>query len=456
MSDHKDFTQGKLLGPFLLFSIPIIFALFLQSMYGAIDLLVVGRFSAPSEVSAVSTGSQVMTMLTSLTSSLAMGITVFLSEKIGEKKGEEGGRIVGNGIFLFLIFGIILTAVITLAASPISSLMNAPAEAFSSTVKYLRICGCGCIVIILYNLIGSIFRGIGDSKTPLITVFIAACFNIAGDLILVAGFHLGAAGAAIATVAAQLISVIISWKMIQKKALPFTFQWKYLKPVRFILKKILAIGTPISLQDLLVSLSFLIILAIVNAIGVVASAGVGIGEKVVIFLIMIPISFMQSMAVFVAQNRGARCLDRAWLILRYASGVAFLFGVAMFVLAFFFGDKLAALFVSDPAIIAAAFEYLKSYGIDCLLTCFMFILIGFLNGMEMTRFVMIQGILGAFFVRVPISFLMSRQEPVSLFHIGLATPASSAVQIVICLIALLWLRKKINAEKTGASTKSRT
>ena len=137
-------------------------------------------------------------------------------------------------------------------------------------------------------------------------------------------------------------------------------------------------------------------------------------------------------------------------------GFGLLFGVAMFVLAFFFGDKLAALFVSDPAIIAAAFEYLKSYGIDCLLTCFMFILIGFLNGMEMTRFVMIQGILGAFFVRVPISFLMSKQEPVSLFHIGLATPASSAVQIVICLIALLWLRKKINAEKTGASTKSRT
>ena len=443
MGKDRDFTSGKILGPFLLFSIPIIFALFLQFLYGAIDLMIVGKFSDPTEVSAVATGSQIMTMLTTLTSSLAMGVTIFLGEKIGEKKGNEAGLITGNGIFLFLVFGIALTVVMSVGAVAFSGLMNAPAQAFQSTVYYVRVCGLGSIVIVLYNLIGSIFRGLGDSRTPLITVIIATCCNVVGDLLLVAVFHMGALGAAIATVAAQLISVLASWWMIKRKDLPFVMTRQSLRPNKEILKKILGLGTPIALQDFLVNLSFLIILAIVNVLGVAPSAGVGISERIVTLLMLVPIALMQSMSAFVAQNRGAKRYDRAWKVLQYSIVVSTVFGVVMFILAFFYGDVLAKFFVDDPSVIAAAADYMKAYGVDCLLTCFMFCLIGFLNGMELTKLVMVQGIIGAFFVRVPISFIMSRQEPVSLFHIGLATPASSTVQIAICVIALLWLKRKI-------------
>lgn len=439
----RDFTSGKILGPFLLFSIPIIFALFLQFLYGAIDLMIVGKFSEASEVSAVSTGSQIMMMLTTLTSSLAMGVTIFLGEKIGEKKGQDAGVIAGNGIFLFVMVGIALTIVMAIGAVPFSGLINTPAEAFQATVHYVRICGLGSIVIVLYNLIGSIFRGLGDSRTPLITVIIAACCNVVGDLVLVAVFQMGAFGAAIATVAAQFVSVVASWWMIKRKDLPFVMTRKSLRPKKEILSKILILGTPIALQDLLVNFSFLIILAIVNALGVSASAGVGISERVVTLLMLVPIAFMQSMSAFVAQNRGAKRYDRTWKVLRIAIVLSVIYGAAMFGLAFFDGDMLARIFVDDLQVIEAAADYLKAYGIDCLLTCFLFCLIGFLNGMEMTKLVMVQGIAGAFLVRVPISFLMSRQEPVSLFHIGLATPTSSAVQIVICVIALLLLRKKL-------------
>ena len=199
MAEQKNFTEGKILVPLLKFAIPVLFALFLQSLYGAVDLMIVGKFADPADVSGVSTGSQIKMTLTNLVSSLSMGMTVFLGQKIGERKASEGGVIVANGIKLFLSIGIFLTVFISLMAGNLANIMNAPKEAFDLTVSYIRICVAGAIVIITYNLIGSIFRGLGDSVTPLITVAIACVCNIAGDLILVAGFDMGTKGAAIAT-----------------------------------------------------------------------------------------------------------------------------------------------------------------------------------------------------------------------------------------------------------------
>ncbi|MBQ2664281.1 MAG: polysaccharide biosynthesis C-terminal domain-containing protein, partial [Clostridia bacterium] len=211
MKNNIDFTEGKILSPLLRFAVTVLFALVLQSMYGAVDLLVVGKFAESADVSAVSTGSQIMMTITGLVSSLAMGTTVFLGQKIGEKKAKEGGEIIGSALVMFLIIGIALTVLIPVLSNGLAKIMHAPEEAFSLTSSYIRICGAGSLVIIAYNLIGSIFRGIGDSKTPLVTVIIACICNIAGDLIMVAVFHLGTAGAALATVFAQLISVMISW-----------------------------------------------------------------------------------------------------------------------------------------------------------------------------------------------------------------------------------------------------
>ena len=443
MTEQKNFTEGKILAPLLKFAIPVLFALFLQSLYGAVDLMIVGKFAEPADVSGVSTGSQIMMTLTNLVSSLSMGMTVFLGQKIGEKKASEGGKIVANGIMLFLSIGIILTVLISLFAGNLAGIMNAPEEAYDLTVSYIRICGAGTVVIISYNLIGSIFRGLGDSITPLITVSIACVCNIIGDLILVAGFDMGTKGAALATVAAQLISVLISLWLIRKKELPFKLDRTCFKREKEILKKIVFIGAPVALQDFLVGISFLVILAIVNSLGVIASAGVGVAEKVCAFIMLIPSAFAQSMSAFVSQNRGAGKYDRAFKGLKYAIGVSFIFAVLMFYSAFFHGDLLSGIFAKDAEVVAASWDYLKAYAIDCLFTCFLFCFIGFFNGMEYTRFVMIQGVVGAFLVRIPVSYIMSKQEPVSLFHIGLATPCSTVTQIAMCFLCLLILKRRL-------------
>ncbi len=443
MKKNTDFTEGRILGPLLMFVVPVLFALFLQAMYGAVDLLVVGKFAGPEDVSAVSTGSQIMMTLTNLVSSLAMGLTIFLGQKIGEKNNRFGGMIIGCGILFFLIIGAVLTVMIPVLGPALANIMHAPEEAYLKTVSYIRICGMGSIVIIGYNLIGSIFRGIGDSKTPLITVLIACICNIGGDLLLVKGFGMGASGAAVATVAAQFISVVISYFLIRRKTLPFDFDKSYLRLRGDIIGKIVVLGTPIALQDLLVGISFLVILAIVNGLGLVASAGVGVAEKVCAFIMLVPAAFMQAMSAFVAQNRGAGRIDRAYKGLWYAIIVSVLFGVSMFYISFFHGDLLSHIFANDAEVIAASADYLKAYAIDCLLTCFLFCFIGFFNGMEYTRFVMLQGIIGAFLVRVPVSFAMSRWEPVSLFHIGLATPCSTILQITMCAVFMLFLKRKM-------------
>lgn len=448
MKNNLDFTQGKILSPLLRFAMPVLFALFLQAMYGAVDLLVVGKFAKAADVSAVSTGSQIMMTLTGLVSSFAMGTTIFIGEKIGEKKPKEAGQIVASGLVLFLAIGIVLTAFIPIGAKLLSQIMHAPAEAFSLTTSYIRICGIGFIIIIAYNLIGSIFRGIGDSKTPLITVAIACICNITGDLIAVAVFHLGTAGAAIATVLAQAVSVIISLFLIKRREMPFSIDKSMIRWNGRIIKKIFSLGAPIALQDFLVGISFLIILAIVNSLGLNESAGVGVAEKVCAFIMLVPLAFMQSMSAFVAQNRGAGKPERADKALKYAIGVSLVFAITMFCISFFHGDLLSLIFAKDADVIAASAQYLKAYGIDCLFTCFLFCFIGYFNGLELTTFVMVQGIIGAFLVRVPVSFIMSRLEPVSLFHIGLATPCSTIVQILLCVGCLLYIKKKKSANRS--------
>lgn len=442
MEKNTSFTQGKILQPLILFAFPVLLALFLQAMYGAVDLLIVGKFASSADVSAVSTGSQIMTTLTNLISSFAMGTTILLGQQIGSGRKKEGGRTVGTAILMFAAIAIVMSFIMVIFAPQISMIMNAPDEAFGKTVNYIRICGGGMLVIVAYNLIGCIFRGIGDSKTPLVTVAIACVFNIIGDLLLCAVFKLGTEGAAIATVFAQIISVIASLILIRKKELPFTMNIKNIKIYKDYLKKMIGFGAPIALQDLLVSISFLIILAIVNSMGVIASAGVGVAEKVCAFIMLISSAFMQSMSAFVAQNYGAGQMKRAKKALHYGIAVSFSIGIVMFAITFFHGDILAAIFSSDNKVVIAATDYLKAYAIDCLFTAIFFCYTGFYNGIGKTKFVMIQGILGAFCVRVPVSYIMSIQPDTSLFRIGLATPMSSVLQLLLCVGFMMFLTKK--------------
>lgn len=446
---QNDFTEGSILSPLIRFVFPILFALLIQSLYGAVDLLIVGQFSDAVNVSAVSVGSQLMHSITLLIVDLAIGTTVLLGESIGQRKQAECGRVVGATICIFTIIGILLAIAMQPLAVPVAAALNAPEEAFSQTVSYIRICCGGAVFIVAYNILGSIFRGIGDARMPLITVLIAAAFNVGGDLLLVAGFGMGAAGAAIATVAAQALSVILSLVIINKRGLPFSFS---LKDVGFhgrLIRRILTLGAPIAFQDLLVSMSFLIILAIVNELGVVASAGIGVAQKLCGFIMLLPSAFSQAMSSFVAQNYGARKMRRAQKALLYGIGISFACSLLLGYLAFFHGAAMSAVFSNDLDVCLASGEYLKAYGIDCLQTSFLFCFIGYFNGCQKTRFVMVQGIIGAFGVRVPLSILFSRIKPVSIFRIGLATPSSSIVQNILCLIYFLILRKKMKGEEVG-------
>lgn len=446
MENTQNFTEGKILAPLLKFALPVLLALFLQAMYGAVDLLIVGKFGTAIDISAVSTGSQIMQTVTSLVTSLAMGITILAGQKIGEKDAEGAGDAIGSGICLFAVLGILMTAVMVGLSGPLAALMQAPEEAFDQTVIYIRICSGGYLFIVAYNVLGSIFRGIGDSRMPLITVAIACVLNIVGDLALIAGFHMGVAGAALATVMAQAVSVALSVLIIKGRQLPFTLTRQRLRFDRSLVKQIVRLGAPISLQDLLVSISFLVILAIVNSLGLIASAGVGIAEKLCVFIMLVPSAYMQSMSAFVAQNVGAKTYARGKKALAYGITTSFAVGIVMGWLSFFHGDWMASLFASgkDPEVIYAAWDYLKAYAIDCLLTSFLFCFLGYFNGWGETVFVMAQGIVGAFCVRIPFSYFMSRMSWATLFHIGLATPASTVVQITLCLIHFRRQNRKLS------------
>ena len=445
----RDFTKGPILRPLLAFSMPILLALFLQALYGAVDLLVVGKYALARDVSGVAVGSQIMQTITGLVSSFAMGTTVLLGQKIGAGKREEGGRIIGTSVAIFFLVGTALTALIPLLSAALARAMNAPEEAFYQTRQYIAICGFGSVMIVAYNVLGSILRGLGDSRTPLMTVAIASACNIAGDLLLVAGLHMGAAGAAIATAASQTISVLISIWILSRRTLPFTFTRRDIRIESSIFRGIVRFGTPIALQDLLVGLSFLVILAIVNSLGLTASAGVGVAEKVCAFIMLIPLAFMQAMSAYVAQNHGAGKNERAEKGLRIAILVSTAFSAVMFWAAFFHGDLLCGIFARDSGVVAAGCDYLRAYGIDCLLTCFLFCFIGFFNGLGETGFVMAQGIAAAFLIRIPVAWWMSRATG-RLFFIGLGVPCATVAQIIACFVFFAHIRKKekLNARFT--------
>lgn len=442
MNASSSLTQGNIFRALIRFSLPVLLALVLQALYGAVDLAVVGKFAETTDTSGVATGSMLLHTLTCAVTGMAMGITVLVGEYIGRREPEEAGRAVGTGIFLSAVMAVVLSLVLILLAEPLARLMQCPEEAFAKAVSYIRICGGGAVFIIAYNLLGSIFRGLGDSRTPLITVFIACIVNIAGDLLLVWWFHMGASGAALATVLAQAISVVASLVLIRRMDLPFQFHASWIRPDPALLAAELRLGAPIALQEVLVGFSFLLIQSTVNAFGVVYSAAIGVGEKVCAFLMLVPSAFGQSMSAFVAQNMGANQPQRAKHALLNGIALSLTIGVCMFLLSFFRGDLLAGFFSRDLEVIAAAQSYLRAYAIDCLLTAVMFVMVGYFNGREQTLFVMAQGLIGALLVRTPAVLLFGQIPNVSLFQIGLATPMSTAVQILLCVIMYIRLERK--------------
>ena len=429
-SDKNNFTEGNILKKLSLFMLPVLGALILQAAYGAVDLLVVGRFGSTAGLSAVSTGSQLMNLVTFMVTQLAMGATVLIARYLGEKKPERIGAVLGGATVVFAILATVLFVLLVFFAHPIAVLMQAPSEALGLTTRYVRICDMGIFFIVAYNMLAAIFRGLGDSKSPLLFVLVACLINIAGDLLFVAGFKMDAAGAAIATIMAQAVSVVLAIVILLKKDLPFT-----LKKSDFRLnpqcRKFLQVGLPLALQEVLTQASFLALCAFVNRLGLTASSGYGVASKIVSFAMLIPSALMQSMASFVAQNVGASKPKRAKQAMFTGMGIGLVFGCAVFALVMLKGDVLAGIFSTDAEVVQKGFEYLKGFAPETILTAILFSMLGYFNGNNKTVFVMIQGLVQTLLVRLPMSYLMSIQPNASLTKIGLAAPVSTLVGVLL-------------------------
>lgn len=437
----NDLTQGNIAKKLLQFMLPVLAALVLQAMYGAVDIMVVGRFGTTAGISGVSTGSNIINMVTFTVTGLTTGLTVRMAAYLGQGKKERLSDVVGGAICFFTVLSVILAVLLVVFARPLAVLMQAPEEALEQTVDYVQICGGGIFFIVAYNMISSISRGLGDSRLPLVFVAIACVVNIFGDLLLVAGFHMDAAGAAIATVAAQAVSVILSVWIISRREQPFPMSWKR---VRFNpeVGAFVKVGAPIAFQEILTQLSFLALCAFVNRLGLEASSGYGIAQKIVSFVMLLPSSLMQSMASFVAQNVGAGREDRAKKALITGMGIGCSVGFFIVLFAFFKGDLLSSIFSTDPAVIARSAEYLRGFAPEAIVTSVLFSFIGYYNGHSLTLFVMLQGLAQTFLVRLPMSYLMSIQENASLTSIGLAAPSATVFGILLNVLFYIYMKKK--------------
>lgn len=444
-----DFTQGNILGKLIKFMIPVLGALILQAMYGAVDLLVVGQFGTNAGISAVSTGSSIINLVTFVITSLTMGVTVLISRYLGEQRMERIGKIIGGAICFFAVFSAVVMVLLLLGAPVFSSWLNAPQEAFELTNQYVRICGAGIVFVVAYNVISGIFRGLGNSRLPLIFVCIACAVNVVGDLLFVAGLGMDVSGAALATILAQAVSVVLSLIIIKRQKLPFTMKKT---DIRFNseIPIFLRLGFPLALQEMLTNISFLILCAIINHIGLDASSGYGIAQKVISFVMLIPSSLMQSMSAFVAQNVGAGKEERSRKAMYTGMGLGVGIGVFIFAVTFFRGDIPASLFTSNEAYILRAAEYLKGYSFEAILTCIVFSYIGYFNGHGLSLPVMLQGISASFLVRVPLSYLFSLKEGAKLSDIGLAVPIASVYGIVFFTVCYIWYSGRL--KKKGYKT----
>lgn len=442
---RQNLAQGRVGVTLLKFAGPFLLASLLQALYGAADLFVVGRFADAAAVSGVSIGSQIMQTLTGVILGLSMGGTVLIGQRVGEGDDPGAARAVGTMGVLFTAAALVLTPLMLLLTDGAVALLDTPAQAVEDTREYLLICSCGIPFIIGYNAVGGIFRGLGDSRTPLYFVALACGINIALDFLLTGALGWGAAGAAAATVAAQAVSFVTALLYLVRRGLPFSFRKEGASPWRpgkREMAAILKVGFPLALQDALVNISFLIITAVINAMGLVASAAVGVVEKLLVFAFLPLTAFSSAVAAMTAQNIGAGRRDRAVRVLGCGIAWSLLFGGLFCLYAQFFPATLTRLFTNEGAVIAAAADYLRSYSIDCVVVAVVFCMNAYFSGCGRAVISLVHSLIATFAVRIPLSFVLSRLPGGSLYPIGFAAPIATAVSLVICLGYFFWESRK--------------
>ena len=430
----------------LRFSLPYLLSYFLQTLYGMADLFIIGQFEGVASTTAVSVGSQVMHMLTVMLVGLAMGTTVSIGQAVGAGDRRRAAQDTGNSAVLFAIVSVVLTAVLLLLVRPIVSVMSTPAAAVDGTVAYLTICFLGIPFITAYNVISSVFRGMGDSKSPMIFVVVACAANIALDYLFMGALHMGPAGAALGTTVSQAISVAVSLiAIVRRKSI--VLRREDLRPARSVTGKILRIGAPITLQDGLIQIAFILITVIANRRGLDQAAAVGIVEKVIGFVFLVPSSLLSAVSALGAQNIGAGRPERAAATLRYAVMIAVGFGLIAASVAQLAAEPIVALFTDGSAadgarVIRFGGQYLRGYIWDCVFAGIHFSFSGYFCACGKSGLSFMHNIASITLVRVPGAYLAARLFPETLFPMGLTSAAGSLLSVLICLIAFAVLRRK--------------
>lgn len=440
--EGKNLTTGSVLNNIVYFSIPYLFSYFLQILYGLADLFVVGQFCGVSTITAVSIGSQIMHMLTVIIVGLAMGTTVVIAQAIGANDKKRTTQAVGNTITLFLVFSLVMAVVLLLSVGGIVSVMSTPVEAVAETKSYLTICFLGIPFIVAYNIIASIFRGLGDSKSPMYFIMIACAVNIILDYVLIGAYGMGASGAAISTVVSQTVSVIVALIFIKKHKSGLQVSRAELKPRKAVMGKILNIGVPVALQDGFIQIAFLVITIIANLRGLNDAAAVGIVEKIIGILFLIPSAMLSTVSAVAAQNLGAKKVDRAKKTLWEALAITVGFGMVFSIAIQFMAGDVVSIFTSESEVIRLGDQYLRGYVWDCVLAGMHFCFSGFFCACGWSILSFIHNVAAIILARIPLAYLASVMFPDTLYPMGMATNTGSLLSVLICVGAYIWLNKQ--------------
>jgi len=446
---EKNLTTGNVFKTIVYFALPYLLSYFLQTLYGMADLFIIGQFGGVAGSTAVSNGSQVMHMLTVIIVGLAMGTTVIIGHAIGAGNKKEAARVIGNSVTLFMTVAVGLMGVLIFFVRNIVHLINTPSEAVEGTVNYLIICFIGIPFITAYNIISSIFRGLGDSKSPMYFIGIACVANIALDYLFIGAMNMGASGAALGTTLAQTLSVIISLAVIKRRKSDISLKREDFIPRRDIMKRILKVGVPVAVQDGCIQVAFIIITIIANRRGLNDAAAVGIVEKIISAVFIVPSSMLASVSALAAQNIGAGKHDRADKTLSYATVISVIYGVIVAVVMQFISSEAVGIFTLDAAVIVLGSQYIRGYIWDCIFAGVHFSFSGYFCAYGKSYIGFVHNILSIVLVRVPGSYLASKLYTGTLFPMGLAAPAGSILSVIICVVAYIWMKKNSRLQQVS-------
>lgn len=433
MSKGYDLTTGNIKHTIIRFALPYLLSCFMQTFYGMADLFVAGLYNGPETSTAVSIGSQVTHMLTVVIVGLAMGVTVRIGRAVGARDEADATSVVGSSVVFFAVFGVALTLILLALVKPITMIMMTPEEAVKETRIYLFICFAGIPFITAYNVISSIFRGAGDSKRPMYFVGIACVVNVVLDFIFIGWCHLGAAGAALGTILGQAVSVAVSLLVMRKQSFGFRITKRDICISKNSLQAVLKVGIPVAMQDGLIQVAFVIITIIANSRGLIASNAVGIVEKLISFMFLVPSAFLSAISAATAQNMGAGKPERARECLRFGLLVTVVWGIICCVYNQFLPHTLVGLFTQNEEVCRAGCIYMRAYSIDCIFAAVHFCFSGYFCGDQKSGISFLHNILSVVLIRVPGAYFASKLWPASLYPMGLAAPLGSLLSVIICI-----------------------